>query len=52
MFIDGEVTAVSTLPTLNDSGSGFNPTKETFIRTFMPGQSIGEECFETEVFKL
>ena len=51
MFIDGEVSAVSSLPALNDSGSSFNP-QETLIRTFKPGQSIGEECFETEVYKL
>ena len=25
MFIDGEVSAVSSLPALNDSGSSFNP---------------------------
>ena len=51
MFIDGEVTAVSALPQLNASDSSFNP-RDTYIRSFKPGQCTGEECFETDVYKL
>lgn len=48
MFIDGEVCAVSSLPQLNASDSSFNP-RDTLIRTFKPGECIGEESFDPDM---
>ena len=52
MFIDGEVNCLTRLPQrVHDSESSFSPY-DGLVRVYKEGQSIGEECFETEVFNL
>lgn len=50
MFIDGEVEAVTTLPKMGEQLK-VGP-RDGYIRAFTQGQSIGEECFSTENYKL
>ena len=51
MFIDGEVEAHNKMYSVKDSAASSGP-REGFIRAFRPGSCFGEECFETEDFKI